>query len=99
MIKFFRGTNPIPFLFAGALMLNIIIEELTAAKLRNVVSLPRWHSYLPMETMLEIRGFMAERESLLYVLCMSGFPRGTGGKEPACQCRRYKRRRFDPWVE
>ena len=29
--------------------------------------------------------------------CM-GFPGDTGGKEPACQCRRYKRCRFDPWV-
>ena len=26
---------------------------------------------------------------------MSG---GTGGKEPTCQCRRHKGRRFDPWV-
>ena len=27
-----------------------------------------------------------------------GFPGGAGGKEPACQCRRCKRLRFDPWV-
>ena len=27
-----------------------------------------------------------------------GFPGGTGGKEPACQCRRHKRPRFHPWV-
>ena len=27
-----------------------------------------------------------------------GFLGGAGGKEPACQCRRHKRRRFDPWV-
>ena len=27
-----------------------------------------------------------------------GFPSGTSGKEPACQRRRYKRRRFNPWV-
>ena len=27
-----------------------------------------------------------------------GFPRGTSGKEPACQCRGCKRRGFDPWV-
>ena len=26
------------------------------------------------------------------------FPGGASGKEPACQCRRPKRRRFDPWV-
>jgi len=27
-----------------------------------------------------------------------GFLGGTGGKEPACQCRRHKRCGFDPWV-
>ena len=27
-----------------------------------------------------------------------GFPGGTGGKEPACQCRRHKRNGFKPWV-
>ena len=26
-----------------------------------------------------------------------GFPGGTGSKEPACQCRRRERCRFDPW--
>ena len=28
----------------------------------------------------------------------AGFPGGTSGKEPACQCRRRKRHRFSPWV-
>jgi len=27
-----------------------------------------------------------------------GFPGGTSGKEPTCQCRRHKKGRFDPWV-
>ena len=27
-----------------------------------------------------------------------GFPGGTSGKEPGCQCRRLKRCGFDPWV-
>ena len=27
-----------------------------------------------------------------------GFPGGTSGKEPNCQCRRHKRLRLDPWV-
>ena len=27
-----------------------------------------------------------------------GVPGGTNGKEPACQCKRAKRYRFDPWV-
>ena len=32
------------------------------------------------------------------VLGWPGFPGGTSGQEPACQCRRHKRLRFDPWV-
>ena len=28
----------------------------------------------------------------------TGLPRWRSGKESACQCRRLKRRRFDPWV-
>ena len=31
--------------------------------------------------------------------CKRGFPGCTAVKEPACHCRREKRRRFDPWVE
>ena len=27
-----------------------------------------------------------------------GFPGGASGKEPACECRRHKRHRFNPWV-
>ena len=27
-----------------------------------------------------------------------GFPGGISGKGPACQCRRPKRHRLDPWV-
>ena len=35
---------------------------------------------------------------ILVLILMMGFPGGTSGKEPACQCRRQKRHRFDPWV-
>ena len=28
-----------------------------------------------------------------------GFSGGTSGKEPSYQCRRYEKRRFDPWVK
>ena len=27
-----------------------------------------------------------------------GFPGGTSGKEPACQCRKHRRHGFHPWV-
>ena len=30
--------------------------------------------------------------------CACGFPGGTSGKEPTCQCGRQKRYVFDPWV-
>ena len=33
----------------------------------------------------------------VFLLAM-GFPGGATGNKPACQCRRCKRRRFDPWV-
>ena len=29
---------------------------------------------------------------------VKSFLAGASGKEPACQCRRYKRCAFDPWV-
>ena len=36
--------------------------------------------------------------SFFYLYEKMGFPGGTSGKEPACQCRRCKRCGFDPWV-
>ena len=33
-----------------------------------------------------------------FVVCDQGFPGGASGKEPAYQCRRHRRRAFDPWV-
>ena len=41
--------------------------------------------------------------SVLFIVCVYkyiyiGFPGGTSGKEPACQCRRMKRYRFNLWV-
>ena len=31
------------------------------------------------------------------VIQSEGFPGGSVGKKPACQCRRHKRCHFDPW--
>ena len=37
---------------------------------------------------------------LMNNLCLfRGFPGGASGKEPACRCRRCKRRRFSTWVQ
>ena len=35
---------------------------------------------------------------IIHSCYIMGFPGGTSGKEPACQCRRCKRHGFDPWV-
>ena len=35
-----------------------------------------------------------ERERDTYM----GFPGSASGKEPACQCRKHKRHRLDPWI-
>ena len=34
----------------------------------------------------------------MYLMKYRGFPGGASGKEPACQYKRHKRNRFDPWV-
>ena len=37
----------------------------------------------------------------LFIVCLiyrMGFPHGASGKESACQCRRHRRCRFDPWI-
>ena len=39
------------------------------------------------------------RPSHAKTLINGGFPGGTSGKEPSCQCRRHKRLRFDPSSE
>ena len=35
---------------------------------------------------------------ILEICVVWGFPGGTSGKEPTCQCRKYKRLGFDPGV-
>ena len=35
---------------------------------------------------------------MIQILICWDFPGGTSGKEPACQCRRYKKHVLDPWV-
>ena len=36
--------------------------------------------------------------NFMEVQLFTGFPGAASGKELACQCRRSKRHRFDPWV-
>ena len=41
---------------------------------------------------------MGMRSTNYHTIHRVGFPGGTSGKKPTYQCRRYKRRGFDPWV-
>ena len=53
-----------------------------------------------LEVAVEFFGlfFRSFVQNSLYVRMRAGFPGGTQGKEPACQCRRRKRHEFNPWV-
>ena len=42
--------------------------------------------------------FLFMERSGIYIKWYEGFPGGASSKEPACQCRRHKRCKFDPWV-
>ena len=42
--------------------------------------------------------FSTQGSNLHLYVSWIGFPGGTHGKEPACQCRRWKRHRFNLWV-
>ena len=45
-----------------------------------------------------ITDFIVSEFNFRVVEGTKGFPDGASGKEPACQCKRCKRRRLDPWV-
>ena len=45
--------------------------------------------------MFSLLPFIEKGTRVKYVFTYIG---GASGKESACQCRRHKRRRFDPWV-
>ena len=54
-----------------------------------------------MERQLMTKNIKKERECpeiKVEVAHQSVFPGGASGKEPTCQCRRHKRRRFHLWV-
>ena len=58
-------------------------------------SFPPWFPYV-YSLCLCVYFFFANKTICIIFL---GFLGGTSGKEPACQCRKPKKHRFDPWVE
>ena len=47
---------------------------------------------------LQKAAFLSNHYFLIKACACSGLPRCHSGREPACQCRRHRRRGFDPWV-
>ena len=64
-------------------------------KLQSLLTPPKFNS--------SIRKFKSKIDTSAQIFLPSlifgqGLPDGTSGKEHACQCRRHKRCKFDPWV-
>ena len=57
-----------------------------------------WARENPPRARAGVRGFRGGFQGKMVTITPRSFPGGTRGKEPACRCRRYKRRGFDPWV-
>ena len=55
-------------------------------------------SCTPVSYVFQAGGSAAVFLELKTSACRWGFPRGSSGKEPACQCKRHKIGGFDPWV-
>ena len=51
------------------------------------------------ETPSIIREIQIKTPRIYHFICIrGGFPGGTSGEEPPCQCRRQESHGFDPWV-
>ena len=65
--------------------------------------LARWMSFLPFNYRVWVGQWqytsITNALKHNFTKLMKGFPGGASSKEPACQCTRYKRHRFDPWVQ
>ena len=47
----------------------------------------------------KVSGYKVNPEkSFVFLYTSMGFPGGTSGEKPTCQCRRCKRTRLDPWI-
>ena len=44
------------------------------------------------------RKFISQNRNKVLIPTTRDFPIGSSGKEPACQGRRHKRHKFDPWI-
>ena len=56
-------------------------------------------SIWPLNVILISQPYFKEwKGNIGFLMTKKGFPGGTSGNKPVCQCRRHKTCRFDPWV-
>ena len=71
--------------------------------LRRGVGPPLWAGLWCPITLVSIYGVLTVCQALAWLVCIIHriikYPGGSSGKEPACQCRRHKRCKFDPWAQ
>ena len=67
-------------------------------RLLYYLSHQRRYPYVPAKPNCHLRLLKDNISVRIPLTLEQGFPGGTAGKEPACQCRRHKRCGFDPWV-
>ena len=85
LFKFHQLSHKCPILYPGShLHLVARLPEFESS------SVSAWHSH-PWRFCRALPSYFADSPSV-------GFPSGANGKESACQCRRHKGHRFDPWV-
>ena len=53
---------------------------------------------IPFYKFISHIGVETHSSKLGCIVPLPGFPGGASSKEPACQCRRWKRHGFDPWI-
>ena len=61
-----------------------------------------YNTVVTLKAKEDYRGITQDQENCKFFYTSAGlwgFPGSTSSKEPACQCRRHKKREFDTWIE
>uniref|UniRef100_A0AC11DR17 Intraflagellar transport 80 n=1 Tax=Ovis aries TaxID=9940 RepID=A0AC11DR17_SHEEP len=83
---------------------QIVKWNLLTGETSQIVKLPDDIYPIDLHWFPKSLGIKKQTQAEIFVLTSSdvranlGFPDGTSGKEPTCQCGRCKRCRLDPWV-
>ena len=92
-----------PWTAAGQASLSITSSR-SSLKFMSIESLMTSNHHILCHSLLLQSSIFPSKDFYLQSIGMEfrrkeGFPGGTNGKEPACQCRRWKSHGFHPWVK